>query len=262
MKRLFAGLVIILLLSACGGAEQTPASESLKVTLPTAEQSTPTAEPAQESAQTQAGDQLPAQSEAETPAEPTATPIPPPTPTDEPSAAETSPETQEASVLPETAALTGEQAYQLTLEEARRWQADAVLIELQTSALGPLEADGTSTGWTAKFVSPSTNGMNTMIFVNGVLNTTPIPNAGSVPPIPDVDKVIFDTKKIFQLAADAGGQEYLDKGYTAAAALTRYPLDDTMPTWYVNYLDAGYSPGFTVVIEARSGEIIHALATE
>jgi polar amino acid transport system substrate-binding protein len=184
--------------------------------------------------------------------------------TEEAPAAEPTPETvdEHAADMSQSDALTGEQAYQTALAEAQLWQPDAALLELQTSAIGPLQTDGTSTGWAIKFISPAANEINTMMFMQGQLSATPLANTSFVKPLPGVDNATFDTAAIYKTAAAAGGQAYLDKGYTASASLTSYPLDETIPTWYVNYQDQSFSVGFTVIIDARSGEVMQALASQ
>ena len=46
-----------------------------------------------------------------------------------------------------------------------------------------------------------------------------------------------------------------------SAGLTPYPLDEDIPTWYIHYQDpADNTVAFTVIIDARSGEVIQAIA--
>jgi len=104
--------------------------------------------------------------------------------------------------------------------------------------------------------------MNTMLFMEGNLTATPLAGGGDVTALPAPDSMLLDTAAVYQTAAEAGGQQYLDDGYTATASLTTYPLDETVPTWYVNYQDASFSVAFTVIIDAESGAVIQALALE
>jgi hypothetical protein len=157
-------------------------------------------------------------------------------------------------------ALTAQEAYDLALAEAQAWQADAVLNELGTSTVGPLDAEGKSEGWTAKFWSPSAEEINSMAFVNGTLNATALPMPTGARVVPAMDSVILDTKSIYDTAAEAGGRAYLDAGYDAMVGLVTYPVDESVPTWYVNYMRP--TVGFSVIIDARSGEVIQAIALE
>ncbi|MEW5960989.1 MAG: serine/threonine-protein kinase [Chloroflexota bacterium] len=186
----------------------------------------------------------------------TATPTPAPaaTPTPVPSP---SPTPTEAA----PAAMTAQQALEIAQAEALQWQADAVLSEMQTTALDLLDADGNSTSWSASFYSPSAGAMNTFMFINGVLQpATPVtlPNPPNL--VPFDDSVILDTRRIYETAAAAGGSNIMAEGYEPSAALTQYPLDETRPTWYINYMDpANYNVVFTVIIDARTGEVIQAI---
>ncbi|MBI1878945.1 MAG: protein kinase, partial [Chloroflexi bacterium] len=71
------------------------------------------------------------------------------------------------------ASLTGQEIADLALVEAQKWQADAVLSEISTSGLGPLDAEGKSTDWILKFWSPSTKGLNTLMFTKGTFTSSP-----------------------------------------------------------------------------------------
>ncbi|MDX1522089.1 MAG: hypothetical protein R3264_10715, partial [Anaerolineae bacterium] len=64
-------------------------------------------------------------------------------------------------------------------------------------------------------------------------------------------------------AAAAGGEAVMEEGYEPYAGLTPYPLDETIPTWYINYSDPDTAEVvFTVIIDARSGEVIQAISLE
>lgn len=241
MPRKFLIIVAVLIMFSatvvCSvtGSEPTPEADAAAVE-PTA---THTPEPTQ----------APIEEDIEVVNTPTSTPEPTPAP--EPTATPT-----EEVVI----ALVGQEAYNAALEEALAWQSDAVLIEMQTSILGPLDADGTSDNWAVKFWSASSQEINPLNFFNGRIQTSPIaiPNEQRV--INDLDAVIFDTKAIYDQALASGGQAYVDAAYMAMASLTPYPLDFSVPTWYVNYTHPeNFTVGHTVIIDARSGEVIQAI---
>jgi hypothetical protein len=159
------------------------------------------------------------------------------------------------------AALTAQEAYDLTLAKAQGWQSDAVLTEMQTSLLGPLDAAGYSESWSAFYWSPTAKELNSMIIVNGALNASTVPLPLAQRAIPAVDRVMMDTKSLYETAASAGGAGYINEGYYVSAGLTPYPLDEEIPTWYIHFLDsADNTVAFTVIIDARSGEVIQAIA--
>jgi hypothetical protein len=89
--------------------------------------------------------------------------------------------------------------------------------------------------------------------MNGTFTTFPMANSGSRP-MPAADSVILDTKQIYDTAAAAGGSEFIANGANVDMALTKYPLDDELPTWYVRYtLADGRNP--IIVVDARTGEV-------
>ncbi len=214
---------------------------------------TPTLAPTVEPKATEsAGDSL--KQVAVTPtAEPTEAPAPSPTP----AAANTTPPTS----APITAkALTGEEVNQLALVEAQKWQADAVLSEIATSGMAPLDAEGKSTDWILKYWSPSSKGLNTVMLLNG--SFTASPTNLPVPKTTVLEGVILDTKRLYDIAEEAGAAKYTAQGYRPMAAITPYPLDENRLTWYLNYAGGDFRVVYTVIIDAKSGEVIQATSLE
>ena len=152
-------------------------------------------------------------------------------------------------------ALTAQEAYDLALPEALAWQADATLASLSTSLGGPLDAEGKSESWELKFWSPSAGEVNNLTFDYGVLHNLG-PLAMDLTPVPAMDSVILDTKRIYDIAAAAGGSKFIDEGNYVDASLGHYPGDDSLPTWVVNYFAQDNTASFTVAIDARNGEVI------
>lgn len=184
------------------------------------------------------------------PPTPTPSPTPPPTATPVPTPTEAAP-----------VALTGQEAYEVALAEAQAWQPDASLISMASTGLGAVDEEGKSESWSLQFVSPSTEAMNSMVFVNGALNATPIEGAGSsATAIPALDSVIFDTRQIYEIGAAAGGSEHIAQGANVTLSLTPYPLDEAVPAWYVTYSSTATSNGFIVIVDARTGDVIQAIA--
>jgi hypothetical protein len=158
-------------------------------------------------------------------------------------------------------ALTAQEAYDLALAEAQTWQADATLVSLGTTQLGPLDAEGKSESWSLGFYSPSAREMLTLSFINGSLNTPPAVQLPTDPgAIPAMDSVILEMKSIYDTAAAEAGSKYTGEAYYVIAGLTPYPLDESIPTWYIHYHDAqNNTVSFTVIIDARSGEVIQSI---
>lgn len=174
----------------------------------------------------------------------------------------TPPQINTPEVAPAQAApsLTGQEIADLALAEAQKWQPDAVLSEISTSGLGPLDAEGKSTDWILKFWSPSSKGLNTLMFTNGTFNSSPtnLPT----PKTTLLDGVILDTKRLYDIAEKAGAAKYTAEGYRPMAAITPYPLDETRLTWYLNYAGGDFRVVYTVVIDAKTGEVIQAIPLE
>lgn len=158
------------------------------------------------------------------------------------------------------ASLTGQEVADLALLEAQKWQADAVLSEIGTSGLGPLDAEGKSTDWILKYWSPTTKGLNTLIFSKG--SFTSQPTDLPTPKTTVLDNVILDTKRLYDIAEGAGAAKYTAEGYRPMATITPYPLDETRLTWYLNYAGGDFRVVYTVIIDAESGDIIQSLAHE
>ena len=177
-----------------------------------------------------------------------------PTPTTAP---EPTPEPTEA--MP--SALSAQEIYDLALAEALAWNKDAIVNEVSTTIIGPLQADGTAESWQLTFYSPSAKEMLTVPFINGTLSTPPSVALPSDPgTIPAMDDVILDLAALYQTAASAGGDKFTGDDYYLMAGLTTYPLDETVPTWYMNYHNADSNTVvFVVIIDARSGQVIQAI---
>ncbi|MBN1219287.1 MAG: hypothetical protein JXM69_10195 [Anaerolineae bacterium] len=158
-------------------------------------------------------------------------------------------------------ALTAREAFDLALTEALAWQSDASLVSMGTTQLGPLDSEGTSESWSLGFYSPSAGEMLTLSFINGALNTPPVVQLPVDPGvIPALASVILELKDLYDTAVAAAGSQYTGEAYYLMAGLTRYPLDDTVPTWYMNFHNVqNNTVAFTVIIDARSGEVIQAI---
>ncbi|NJN93381.1 MAG: hypothetical protein HC875_04470 [Anaerolineales bacterium] len=163
-------------------------------------------------------------------------------------------------VQPVAAAMTGQEIADMALVEAQKWQPDAVLSEIATSGLGPLDAEGKSTDWILKFWSPTTKGLNTIIFMNGAFTTSPtdLPT----PKTTVLEDVILDTRRLVEIGDQAGAAKYTAEGYRPMAAITPNPLNEAQLTWYLNYAGGDYRVVYTVIIDAKTGEVLQAISLQ
>jgi len=190
---------------------------------------------------------------------PTATPtVIPASPTPIPATATTA-ATATPTAIP---ALSAQAAYDLALADALKWQADASVNNIGTTILGPLTVDGTSASWDINFWSPTTKSMYKVSFINGNVFTSTIPLDNDPGTLPMNAEVILDTKRIYDIAQNAGGSQYMAQGNVPMAGLVPFPLDVTRPAWYINYQDSQtFKVVFTVIIDARSGEVINTVVS-
>jgi serine/threonine protein kinase len=168
--------------------------------------------------------------------------------------------TPEVASIQAIALLTGQEVADLALAEAQKWQSDAVLSEISTSGLGPLDAEGKSSDWILKFWSPSSKGLNTIMFSNG--NFVSTPTNLPTPKTTILDGVILDTKRLYDIGEQAGAAKFTMEGYRPMAAITPYPLDESRLTWYLNYAGGDFRVVYTVVIDAKTGEVISTIPIE
>lgn len=249
---LILGGIAVLVFRDPGNNE--PAIVEVEVTTPP--EDTPTTAPTSTPEPTQQLADTIEQPATDTP-EPTITNTPEPEPT---------PTVVEATVPPAPAAaavpaeMTGVEVYELTLAEAVKWQPDAVLSEISTTGLGPLDSEGKSTSWTVKYWSPSSKGTNSFLIMDGNLTSTPTDLP--VPQAVVANDVILDTKQLYDIGNEAGATNYTLQGYRPMAALTPYPLDKNRLTWYLNYAGGDFAVVYTVIIDAVTGEVIQALDLE
>ncbi|HEY3123658.1 MAG TPA: ankyrin repeat domain-containing protein [Thermoanaerobaculia bacterium] len=148
--------------------------------------------------------------------------------------------------------LTGKQAYDMTWAVTAKWQKDAGLTELSTTSEGPLDKDGRSAHWVAHYFSPSAAQVYLTSIDDGKLMhfahtsnelTTITMNADT----------ILDTKRLRDIAEDAGGSKYTAKGARLSAGLVP---NRGRALWYFNYEDAETSKNVaTIVIDAQTGKV-------
>jgi len=149
-------------------------------------------------------------------------------------------------------AIDAKDAWDLASSRALQWQPDAKVFDLGTLTTGPLDASGKATEWNVKFSSQSAQAVNLISISKGNISCWSMPGAGGRV-IDFDDKIVLDTKMLFDLAQKSGGEKFTAKGYKVSATLTQNPSAGAL--WYINYEDADHKQGLSVVIDAKSGKV-------
>ncbi|HEY1252054.1 MAG TPA: hypothetical protein VGH97_12770 [Thermoanaerobaculia bacterium] len=157
------------------------------------------------------------------------------------------------------AAITAKEAWDLAAPRARAWQADAVLFDLTTTSSGPLDSSGRSTDWDVKFSSASAKAVDMIGISDGQIRCFAIAGEGGQP-IRFDDKILLDTKALYETAQKAGGSA-VGPGAKVTAGLVPERRKDGTESWYLNYEDAGGREVLSVVIDARTGAVRNVFHT-
>lgn len=148
--------------------------------------------------------------------------------------------------------ITGKQAYDLTWAAVARWRKDAGLTELSTTSEGPLDAEGRSAHWVAHYYSPSAQQVSLASLDGGKLTRSEHPSS-ELRTAPLDAETILDTKRLRDIAEEAGGSKYTAKGARLTAGLVP---NRGRALWYFNYEDAATSKNVaTIVIDAQTGKV-------
>ena len=136
---------------------------------------------------------------------------------------------------------------------AKAWKADAVLVQVSNTSLGPLQPDGSAASWHVVYYSDSAKSGVTIDTFRGALSCAT--NPGGSGRIPDFRSDFFrDGAKLYAIAKEHGAA-LLAEGYrvrigTAAAPTTRHA------TWNINYSKEGARDGdLTVLVNANTGVV-------
>lgn len=152
---------------------------------------------------------------------------------------------------PLATSLTAREAYAVASAEARSWQADSALHEMQTLRDSPLDAQGRSSAWSLNFFSAGGAAVNLISIQKGGILCVAVPSnrLGTFEVEPDV---ILDTARIYAAGQAAGGSAYTAERYTVSAGLINNPVAGV--SWYLNYEPPGETGGGkTIIVNARTG---------
>ena len=149
-------------------------------------------------------------------------------------------------------AITAREAWDLASPRAHAWQPDAVPFDLTTTSLGPLDAEGKSKDWDVKFSSPGAKAVDMIDISEGQIRCFSIAGAGGRV-IQWDDKIILDSKKLYETAQKAGGDK-VGPGAKVMAGLVQMKGTGGQ-LWYLNYQNAEGKEVLSVVIDAKTGAV-------
>lgn len=155
-------------------------------------------------------------------------------------------------------AITAREAWELAIRRAHSWQPDAVPFDLTTTSLGPLDAEGKSKDWDVKFSSPGAKAVDMIDITDGQIRCFSIAGAGGRV-IQWDDKIILDSKRLYETAQKAGGDK-LGPGTRVMAGLVQMKGTNGQ-LWYLNYQNAEGKEALSVVIDAKTGAVKNVFHT-
>ena len=158
------------------------------------------------------------------------------------------------------AAITARDAWELASLRARAWQADAVPFDLTTTSSGPLDAAGKSTEWDVKFFSPGAKAVDMIDISDGQIRCFAMPGAGGQA-IRFDEKIILDSKTLYDTAQKAGGSKVGPGARIMAGLVPGRGGRGSGESWYLNYQNADEREVLSVIIDARTGEVLDVLQT-
>jgi hypothetical protein len=148
--------------------------------------------------------------------------------------------------------IDAKQLYELALPIARKWEEDTDLVDLTTLRDAELELDGRSHNWIAGFYSRSAQKLLQITWNDGKVSQYDTPS-NPLRPIPVDETTIFDTKRLSDIAVEAGASRLTDRGIRPSVGL----VFNRAPLWYFNYSDPETKKNvMTIVINAQNGEIV------
>ena len=149
-------------------------------------------------------------------------------------------------------AVDAKTAYDKAKAAAVKWQADAELFGFGNLSTGPVDVEGRSTAWNLKWSSKSAGKMNMMSVNDGVLTTFEMDGTGGRG-IPVKPETLFDSKKLVQMADEAGGAAHRAKGAKVTLGIVASAVKPGTTLWHVSYSGDDYKEVFHVAVEGETG---------
>ena len=154
--------------------------------------------------------------------------------------------------------ITAKEAWDLANARAKAWKPDAIPFEMTTTSLGPLDAEGRSKDWNIKFSSPGAKAVDLISITNGQITCYAMAGAGGRV-IEWDDKIVLDSKKLYDTAQKAGGDKLTGQTVTAGLNQNR---PGGLTLWYRNYEGPDGKQTLSVVINAKTGEVKNVFPAE
>lgn len=151
------------------------------------------------------------------------------------------------------ASLSASEAWELASKRAHDWQADAVPFGFTTTSPAPLDADGKSKDWEISFSSASAKAVDMIGISDGQIRCYAVSGAGGRV-LKSVEKITFDSKKLYDVAQKAGGDK-VGAGAKIMAGLEQGT--GGRPLWYLNYQNAQGREVLSVVLDAQTGTVVN-----
>ncbi|MFI5120491.1 MAG: hypothetical protein ACHQM4_08765 [Thermoanaerobaculia bacterium] len=142
-------------------------------------------------------------------------------------------------------------AYTTAKAAAAKWQPDAQLLELQSSGLASLDAEGRSAEWVLKWASKSAGKINLVSVRNGAVTTYEMDSRGGHAIVLSPQSIL-DSKKLVAMADAKGGAARRAEGVKVSLGLVQSSVIDA-PLWHVSYKKDNKEV-FHVGIEANGGK--------
>ncbi len=149
-------------------------------------------------------------------------------------------------------------AYAAADKRAHAWQADAVVVRLAQTALGPIDANARSANWYMIFYSPAAKKRISITIGNGVLTCyQDTDNPGRIPILKS--GVYRDVKQMLATASDKGGAALMQKGALPSVEMSAgSEINGYKGLWYVNYrVKSG--PSLQVTFDGSTGKFEKAI---
>jgi hypothetical protein len=126
-------------------------------------------------------------------------------------------------------------AYAAADKRAHAWQADAAVVRLAQTSLGPIDAEARSANWYMVWFSPSTKKRVSITIADGML--TCYADADTPGRIPILKSGVYtDVKQMLATASEKGGAKLMQNGALPSVEMSAAgEINGYRGLWYVNY---------------------------